>query len=93
MGNGEIPITNIIGTGGKSHFRNNKQLRQFCMLLPHKGSFVCIKFFLLFWCQDSHNDVKSNDVMCVYVKTLESSSFCISGITWPIKLKFGVHLK
>ena len=31
--------------------------------------------------------------MCVCVKTSENLSFCMSGITQPIKLKFGVHLK
>ena len=31
--------------------------------------------------------------MCVCVKILENSGFCISGITWPIELKFSVHVK
>ena len=30
--------------------------------------------------------------VCVHVKTLDNSKFCMLGITQPIELKFGVHL-
>ena len=38
--------------------------------------------------------MKKYPFVCVYVcfKTLENSSFWISGINQPIELKFGVHL-
>ena len=74
------------------------------LLFPHKGSFVFItKFFVeifmsehLKWCETFRRVIwkKFRDVcVSVCIKTLENSGFCISGITWLIELKLGVHLK
>ena len=74
-----------------------------------KKLFVHQKKISRFSCQDTRNDVKRPEKLfgkmsgcvcvCVraraliHVKSAENSSFCISGITQPIELKFGVHLK
>ena len=80
----------------------------YCFLhIASSGRKICFheKFYVLrFPCQDTQNDVKSPEkwfrknvrmdvCMCVWGETSESLSFCISGITWSIELKFSLYLK
>ena len=95
-----IHVRNYWRVWGVKYLQRSEKYLFLNLFLPRKENFVFVKKnFLRFCFQDTQNDVKRPEKWfgsvcgCVYVKTSENSSLCISGITRPIELKFGVHLK